>query len=171
MENIKINVKYFRDDVMPLEAIDGKSDWIDLRANKIFKGNYNNTANVKELFKRKECDFIDGKLFYEATDIILIRFGIGIKLPEGKKARIYPRSSLYAMTGLLMTNSVGCIDGCYCGNDDEWMGMFWSTRSGMINKNERIAQFEVVDAPVYEINEVFQLDEISRNGFGSTGRM
>ncbi|MBQ9091224.1 MAG: deoxyuridine 5'-triphosphate nucleotidohydrolase, partial [Anaerotignum sp.] len=65
METIKI--KYLSDKIEKLRYIDGKSDWIDLRA----------------------AEHIEMK----AGEFKLIPLGIAIQLPHGYEAHIMPRSS------------------------------------------------------------------------------
>lgn len=77
----KILIKYFDNDIERLRFIDGKSDWIDLRA----------SEDVK--FKQGEFK--------------LVPLGVAMKLPEGYEAHIAPRSSTFKNFGVLQTNSVG----------------------------------------------------------------
>ena len=65
METIKI--QYLNDEIERLRYIDGKSDWIDLRA-----------AEEVEL---------------KAGEFKLIHLGVAMQLPEGYEAHIVPRSS------------------------------------------------------------------------------
>ena len=86
METIK--VKYFSEDVAPLEYVDGKSDWIDLRA-------------AQEVTLR-------------AGEFRLIPLGVAMELPAGYEAHIAPRSSTFKNYGILQTNGVGVVDQSYC---------------------------------------------------------
>ena len=88
----KIEIKYFSDEIEKLRYIDGKSDWIDLRASE-------DVVLKKGEFK-------------------LIPLGIAMKLPEGYEAHVVPRSSTFKNFGVIMTNSVGIIDNSYCGHFD-----------------------------------------------------
>ena len=49
--------------------------------------------------------------------------------------------------------------------------MVWCTRDGVINYDERILQFEVVDRVMENVifEEVEKLGNIDRGGYGSTG--
>ena len=67
METIKI--KYFTEDIEELAYIDGKSDWIDLRASE--------TVELKE------------------GDFKLIPLGVAMELPKGYEAHVVPRSSTF----------------------------------------------------------------------------
>ena len=62
----KIRIKYFYDDMEKLTYIDGKSDWIDLRA-----------AEDVEM---------------KAGEFKLVPLGIAMELPKGYEAHVVPRS-------------------------------------------------------------------------------
>lgn len=141
METIKI--KYFDKEIDKIEKIN-KGDLIDLRA-----------AETVEM---------------KAGDFKLIKLGIGMKLPEGYKANVYPRSSTYKNFGIIQANSVGQIDNSYSGDNDEWRFPAIALRDTVIHKNDRICQFEIQKIqPDIEFEEVEYLDEVSRGGIGSTG--
>ncbi len=143
MPNIRI--KYFSDEIERLEYIDGKSDWIDLRASE------------------------DVEL--KAGEFRLIPLGIAMELPEGYEAHLVPRSSSFKNYGILQTNSCGVIDGSYCGDEDMWRMPVYATRDTLIRKNDRICQFRIMEnQPKVVFEEVESLENESRGGFGSTGR-
>ena len=94
-----------------------------------------------------------------------------MKLPNGYKANIYPRSSTYKNFGIILANSVGQVDESYCGENDQWMFPAIALRDTTINKNDRICQFEIQRIqPEIEFEEVEHLDKVSRGGIGSTGK-
>lgn len=139
-----IQIKYHTD-ITPLTYIDGKSDWIDLRA--------------AEDVKIKKGEFK------------LISLGISMKLPEGYEAHIVPRSSTFKNFGVLQTNSCGIIDASYCGNNDIWRFPAYAIRDTVIHKDDRICQFRIMkNQPKIVFNEVEELSEENRGGFGSTGK-
>ena len=141
METIKI--KYFNDEIDKIEKI-SKGDLIDLRA--------------AETVEMKKGDFK------------LIKLGVGMKLPDGYKANVYPRSSTYKNFGIILANSVGQIDNSYSGDSDEWRFPAIALRDTVIHKNDRICQFEIQKVqPEIQFIEVEHLDEVSRGGIGSTG--
>lgn len=138
-----IKVKYFDNEIDKLEKI-SKGDLIDLRS--------------AEDVKMRKGEFR------------LIRLGVGMKLPNGYKANVYPRSSTYKNFGVIQANSVGQIDNSYSGDKDEWRFPAIALRDTVIHKNDRICQFEIQKIqPIIEFEEVEKLDEISRCGIGSTG--
>ena len=141
METIKI--KYFDDEIDKIEKI-SKGDLIDLRA--------------AETVVMKKGEFR------------LISLGVGMKLPTGYKANVYPRSSTYKNFGIILANSVGQIDNSYNGDNDCWKFPAIALRDTVIHKNDRICQFEIQKIqPEIEFVEVDHLDDESRGGIGSTG--
>lgn len=79
METIRI--KYFTDKIDKLTYIDGKSDWVDLRA--------------AESVDLKQGEFK------------LIPLGIAMELPKGYEAHIVPRSSTFKNFGIIQPNHQG----------------------------------------------------------------
>lgn len=141
---MKIQVKYHDSDIPKLKKI-SQGDLIDLYAAE--------TVDIK------------------AGDFKLISLGVSMKLPIGYKANVYPRSSTFKNWGIIQTNSVGQIDNSYSGTNDIWKYPIYATRDTIINKGDRICQFEIVPImPKVEIEEVGVLDDIDRGGFGSTGK-
>ena len=143
MTNIKI--KYFDKDIDKLEYIDGKSDWIDLRAS--------------EEVELKQGDFK------------LIPLGVAMELPNGYEAHIAPRSSTFKNFGIIQANSVGVVDQSYCGDNDMWKFPAIAMRDTIIHKNDRICQFRIMrNQPEIVFKEVEKLAGKDRGGFGSTGK-
>lgn len=139
-----IKIKYFSNEIEHLTYIDGKSDWIDLRAAE-------NVSLKKGEFK-------------------LISLGIGMKLPEGYEAHVVPRSSTYKNFGVIQANHMGVIDGSYCGDNDIWKFPALAVRDTEIHVNDRICQFRIMkNQPAIIFDEVDHLEEVDRGGFGSTG--
>ena len=139
-----IKIRYLSDAIEPLRYIDGKSDWIDLRS-----------AERVEL---------------KAGEFRLIRLGIAMELPKGYEAHVVPRSSTFKTWGLLQTNSMGVIDGSYCGDNDEWRMPVYATRDTVVEEGDRICQFRIVEnQPKITFETVEHLGGADRGGFGSTG--
>lgn len=147
LENIKmktIKIKYFDNEIDKVEKFT-KGDLIDLRS-----------AETVELKK---------------GEFHLIPLGVGMKLPDGYKANVYPRSSTYKNFGIIMANSVGQVDNSYSGDSDQWMFPAIALKDTVVHKNDRICQFEIQKIqPDIEFVEVEHLDEESRGGIGSTGK-
>lgn len=63
------------------------------------------------------------------------------------------------------------IDNSYSGDSDEWKLPVIAMEDTTINKNDRICQFRINEIqPNIEFEEVEHLDNVSRGGFGSTGK-
>lgn len=93
-----------------------------------------------------------------------------MKLPDGYEAHIVPRSSTFKKWHIIQTNHMGIIDNSYSGNNDIWSMPVLATEDTIINLNDRICQFRIVekmDEVCFE--EVDHLDSENRGGFGSTG--
>lgn len=140
----KIKIKYLSDKIEKLRYIDGKSDWIDLRAAEDVK-------LAKGEFK-------------------LISLGVAMELPKGYEAHIVPRSSTYKNFGIIQANHMGIVDESYCGNEDVWKYPALAMHDTEIHVNDRICQFRIMKhQPAIEFNEVEDLGNEKRGGFGSTG--
>lgn len=143
MEQIK--VKYFSDEIEKLTYIDGKSDWIDLRAS-------------------EEVSLRQG-------EFKLIPLGVAMELPKGYEAHIVPRSSTYKNFGIIQANHYGIVDGSYCGDNDMWKMPVIAMRDTVIHVNDRICQFRIMEnQPKLCFKEVEHLEGADRGGFGSTGK-
>ena len=115
----KIKIKYFTDKIEPLDYMEGKSDWIDMRASE--------------------------EVTLKAGEFALIPLGVAMELPKGYEAHLVPRSSTFKNWGIIQTNSVGIVDGSYCGDNDMWRMPVYATRDTVIHVNDRIAQFRIVE--------------------------
>ena len=143
MEQIKI--KYFTDKIDKLAYIDGKSDWIDLRAS--------------EEVTLKQGEFA------------LVPLGVAMELPKGYEAHIVPRSSTYKNFGVIQANHCGVVDGSYCGDNDMWRMPVIAMRDTQIHVNDRICQFRIMNnQPEILFEEVEHLEGKDRGGFGTTGK-
>lgn len=140
----KIQIRYLSDKIERLRYIDGKSDWIDLRAAE--------------------------DIIMKAGEFRLIPLGVAMKLPAGYEAHIVPRSSTFKNFGIIQTNHQGVIDESYCGDQDQWYMPAYALRDTQIHVNDRICQFRIMKhQPAVEFEEVQELGSESRGGIGSTG--
>ena len=141
---MQIKIKYFTDKIEQLSYIDGKSDWIDLRAAETVK--------------------------LKAGEFKLIPLGVAMALPKGYEAHIVPRSSTFKNFGVIQSNHMGVVDESYCGPNDQWFFPAYAVRDTVINVNDRICQFRIME---HQPNIEFVSDNlegnIDRNGIGSTG--
>lgn len=140
-----IKILYHTDQIDKLTYIDGKSDWIDLRAAKRY-----------ELKK---------------GDVTLIDLGVSMRIPEGYEVHIAPRSSTFKKWGLIQTNGVGIVDYSYNTSEDVYKMPVLATRDTVVEVNDRICQFRIMkNQPKIVFEEVDHLEGTARGGFGSTGR-
>lgn len=141
----EISIRYFTDEIEELTYIDGKSDWIDLRA-------------AREMTLKK-------------GEFALIPLGVAMKLPQGYEAHIVPRSSTFKNFGIIQTNSMGVIDESYCGDNDQWFMPALAMRDTVIHVNDRICQFRIMEhQPRITFHRVSELGNPDRGGHGSTGK-
>lgn len=143
MPNIRI--KYLNKEIEKLTYIDGKSDWIDLRAAE--------------------------DVVLKAGEFKLIPLGVAMELPMGYEAHMVPRSSTYKNFGIIQTNHMGVIDESYCGDQDQWFFPAYALRDTEIHVGDRICQFRIMEhQPAIVFEEVESLGHENRGGIGSTGR-
>lgn len=95
---------------------------------------------------------------------------ISLKPPSGYFVMMAPRSSLHKR-GLMMANGVAIFDEDYCGDEDEYMGIFYNFTSEPVElkKGERVTQIIVTPYERVELEEVESLGHPARGGIGSTG--
>ena len=142
METIRI--RYVSDQIEKLTYTENKSDWIDLRA--------------AEDVVMKQGEFR------------LISLGVAMELPAGYEAHMVPRSSTFKNFGLIQANSMGIIDGSYCGDNDIWRFPAIAMRDTQIHVGDRICQFRIMkNQPTLVFEKVEHLEGADRGGFGSTG--
>lgn len=141
----RIKIVYHTDRIDKLDYIEGKSDWIDLRA-------------------AEDVEF-------RAGEFHMINLGVSMELPKGYEAHVVPRSSTFKNYGLIQTNSYGVIDQTYCGQDDVWHWPAFATRDTVVHANDRICQFRIMEnQPRIRFEKVDVLEGKNRGGFGSTGK-
>lgn len=140
----KIKIKYFDNTIDKIKKID-VGDWIDLHV-----------VGTHEL-KKGEFE--------------LLPLGIAMKLPKGYEAHVVPRSSTFKNFKIIQTNHHGVIDESYCGDTDQWFFPAYALEDTVINHNDRICQFRIMKKqPAIVFEEVEEMKDKSRGGFGSTGK-
>lgn len=171
---MEVNVKYFNKNSTPLQ-LTYKGDLIDLRIRDVCRELFLYDVHGKlASTKLESINMFDSCFSYNKGDVLKIKLGVAMKLPDGYKANLYPRSSTFKNYGWLLTNSVGQIDNSYCGDNDEWCAEVYCTRSGICKFDERAFQFEIVPSmkitcyPV-NFNTVDKLDNEDRGGYGTSG--
>ena len=144
MSELTMLVKYHTDQIGRLEAIGGKSDWIDLRA-------------------AEEVRMAAGELRF-------ISLGISVRVPKGYELWIAPRSSTFKNFGILQPNSPGIVDESYSSDEDILRMPALAMRDTEIHVGDRICQCRLMPhQPELRIEEVETLGHDARGGFGSTG--
>ena len=103
--------------------------------------------------------------------IALVRTGLVVEVPTGYFLGIFARSSTPLKRGLVVANGVGVIDPDYSGPNDEVMIQVLNVTDSdvRIQRGDRLAQGIVLPVPRVTWEEVTELREATRGGFGSTG--
>ena len=103
--------------------------------------------------------------------IALVRTGLVIEVPTGHFLGIFARSSTPLKRGLLVANGVGVIDPDYSGPEDEIMiqVLNFTEAPVQITRGDRLAQAVVLPAPRVTWDEVDDIRNVTRGGFGATG--
>ena len=103
--------------------------------------------------------------------IALVRTGLVIEVPSGHFLAIFARSSTPLKRGLIVANGVGVIDPDYSGPNDEVMIQVMNVTETdvRIARGDRLAQGIVLPAPRVTWEEVSEIREVTRGGFGATG--
>lgn len=123
-------------------------------------------------------------IHFDKGEFKLIPLGIAMKLPKGYEAMLLSRSSTAGKHKLLLANALGLIDNSFSGNNDEWKFAGLAFEDTNIDGDERICQFRIQlsqKATIWQklkwlfssrikIEEVNNLDDVDRGGFGSTGK-
>jgi dUTP pyrophosphatase len=143
-KTLSIKIKYHSKELPKLNKVD-KGDWIDL--------------------------YVGEDYTMKAGELLLLNLGVSMKLPENYEAHIIPRSSTFLKYGILQANSMGMVDNSYCGNEDIWKFPAYATRDVSVSKGDRLCQFRIVEKqPKINFEEVENLEDLNRGGFGSTGK-
>ena len=104
-------------------------------------------------------------------EVRLVPTGLVIEVPAGMFLGIFARSSTPLKRGLMVANGVGVVDSDYCGPSDEIKvpTLNFTAAPVTVAKGDRIAQGILLPSPRVEWDEVGELREGSRGGFGATG--
>ena len=104
-------------------------------------------------------------------EIVRLRTGLVICVPEGYTLLIAARSSLPKKFGLCVPQGFGIVDTDYCGPEDEILLQLlnFTNEPKEVKKGDRLAQGMFVPIAKAAFNIVEKLDSSNRGGFGSTG--
>jgi dUTP pyrophosphatase len=120
-------------------------------------------AAAFDLTARIEVTIAPGTIGY-------IPLNVAIETPADHFLLVAARSGTHKR-GLMMANGIGIIDPDYSGNEDELKAAYYnfSTSPVLIEKGERIAQGTFVKISHPEWEEVSDMPNKTRGGFGTTG--
>ncbi len=104
-------------------------------------------------------------------EIVRLRTGLVICVPEGHALLIVARSSLPRRYGLCIPQGVGIVDNDFCGPEDELLIQLlnFTNKPTSVKKGDRLVQGMFVPFVRETFREVSELTSLSRGGFGSTG--
>ena len=103
--------------------------------------------------------------------VVRIPLNIALEPPEGFMLMMAARSSLHKK-GLMLANGVAIGDRDFCGNNDEYHAALYnfSDFPVSIERGERLVQGILKKYDKAEWNEVDELKNKDRGGFGTTGQ-
>ena len=106
-----------------------------------------------------------------AKGIAMIPANVIVEVPVGYMLIVASRSSTPIKKGLMPPHGFGIIDHDYCGPEDEIKILVYNFRdeSITIKRGEKIAQGVFVHIDKFEWDEVSEMQNKTRGGFGSTG--
>jgi len=103
---------------------------------------------------------------------VRVPLNVAIEPPEGYMVMLCARSSLHKK-GLMPANGIGVMDRDFSGNTDEYLGALYNftDKEVSIERGERIMQVVFKQYGKAEWEEVDDLGNKDRGGFGTTGRV
>ena len=106
----------------------------------------------------------------EPKSIALVPGNLMVETPAGYMLMIASRSSTPRKKGLMKPHGIGVVDNDYCGNEDEIkLQVFNFTEEPVtVKKGEKISQGLFVRVDKFRWQEVDDMEQDSRGGFGST---
>lgn len=103
-------------------------------------------------------------------EIVYIPMNVALKIPDGYFVMLAARSSTHKM-GIMPINGIGVMDCDYCGDSDEYhfAAYNFTENTVKIEKGTRLCQLVLIKYENFEFDEVDQMADPSRGGFGTTG--
>ncbi|MEK7640574.1 MAG: dUTP diphosphatase [Patescibacteria group bacterium] len=103
--------------------------------------------------------------------LAMVPLNVCIKLPKSHYVFVAARSSL-PKRGLFMAHGVGIGDEDFCGNNDEYHAPLYNYTDApvTVERGDRIAQIIIKPYEKVEWEEVDDLGDSNRGGFGTTGK-
>lgn len=110
-------------------------------------------------------------ILIQSKTIELVPTGLIVCIPSGHMLLLAARSSLPIKKGLMLANGVGIIDQDYCGPEDELKLQLYNFTDAPISikKGERLGQGIFVKIEKTQWEEVQEVPQKTRGGFGTTG--
>jgi len=111
------------------------------------------------------------EVYVSPKEMGMIPSNLIVEVPDGYMLVVASRSSTPRKKGLTPPHGFGIIDQDYCGSKDEIKVLVYNflDEKVVINRGEKIAQGVFVKIDRFEWNEVDEVENESRGGFGSTG--
>lgn len=105
-------------------------------------------------------------------EVGLVPGNVVVEVPDGFMLLVSLRSSTPRKKGLLIPHGIGVIDKDYCGPKDEIKIQVYNftDQPVTIARCEKIAQGIFVRVDTFEWEEVDEIRDVSRGGFGSTDK-
>ena len=125
-----------------MPVIFDKGDWIDLVTATDIKLKAPEAHKMHIRGKGKE-DTPEVRTREVDFPFTLIPLGVCIQVPPGCEAILAPRSSTFIRYGIIQTNGFGDIDNTYSADEDEWKMPVMATRTTIIPRGTRVAQFRI----------------------------
>ncbi len=112
------------------------------------------------------------EVIVEVKSVAMVPGNIIVEVPKNYMLMIASRSSTPKKKGLLTPHGIGIIDHDYCGPTDEIHIQVYNFRTEpvTIKRGEKIAQGVFVHIDKFEWEEVKNMGNKNRGGFGSTDR-
>lgn len=117
-----------------------------------------------DIIAREDCEI-------EPKNICMIPSNLIMEVPRGYMLIVASRSSTPIKKGLTPPHGFGIIDHDYCGPEDEIKVLTYNftEKAVKITRGEKVAQGVFVRIDKFEWEEVEEISNNSRGGFGSTG--
>lgn len=115
--------------------------------------------------------FVSEETVISPGEVKLVPLGVCAEAPEGTMIGLLVRSSTPMKTTLMLANSMGVIDQDYAGNGDEIHALVYNYGEEPVKLAEGDRRFQMVvfDVTTVEVEEVEDMENADRGGFGSTG--
>ncbi len=106
----------------------------------------------------------------EPKKVKLIPLNIALEIPKGYFVLLANRSSTFKL-GITCINGIGVGDHDFCGDNDEYMfpALNYTNKKVVIERGTRCCQMLILPVANVEVEEVDNLENPDRGGFGSTG--